>query len=159
MKRLNPHLGVGVAVIATACALLYTSAVFVFNPLTFSQDAVVYLPWSWYKAPLQLEYGVLDDQGWRFVRVSDVQEIRSVYAELRKALATSAPLSDELEGTGNNVWFGVRRLKDGAVLLDVKGQEGAGSFTIQGGKISIKLTPALYQLLLERIELARQSST
>ncbi len=159
MKRLNPHLGVGVAVVATACALLYSSAIFVFNPLTFSQDDVVYLPWSWYKAPLQLEYGVLDDHGWHFVRVSDVQEIRSVYAELRKALATTAPLSGQHDCRGNSVWFGVRRLKDGAVLLDVKGHEGAGSFTIQGGKVSIILTPALHQLLLERIELARQSST
>jgi len=156
VKRVKPHLGVGVAALATAAALFYASAIYVFNPLTFIQDDVVYLPWSWYKAPLQLEYGVLDDEGWHFVRVSDVREIRSVYAELRKAITTSAPIGQETDPPGNRVWFGVRRMKDGAVLLDVKGQEGSSMFFVQSGGVPVVLTPALHQLIMERIELARQ---
>jgi hypothetical protein len=139
---------------------VYLSGTFVFNPLTFRQDDVVHLPWSWYRTPLQVEYGVLEEEGWRFIRLSDVGEIRSVYAQLQKAaIARTKPDNPADNDQGKEVWFGIRRLSDGAVLLDAKGREGSKNYMLRGGVVAVNLTSELEHLLRERLRLARQAAT
>ncbi|HBK86425.1 MAG TPA: hypothetical protein DDZ53_10385, partial [Firmicutes bacterium] len=121
-------------VLVTACVvavtLLYASRCFFFSPSTYRRCAAAYLPWTWYKNPLQLEYGVLDEDGWKFTKTTDKSEIHTVFTEL--SLSVQQSVGDHATaGDGAQVWFGVRRLSDGAILLSAEGLEHSPYFQVK----------------------------
>ncbi len=145
----------GLLLVLFASMCIYVSSTFVFNPFTYRPNELTNLPWSWYRGPLQVEYGVLEDGGWRFVKVADTSIAKDLFRELgRSSLATFWP-QDAAESQGRPVWFGVRRVSDGAVLLDAKGCEGSDTFLLRG-QIAVSVTPALLELLSTRLPGTRQ---
>ena len=145
--------GVFLAILAVTC--LYVSSVFVFNPFTFRPSELINLPWSWYRGPLQVEYGVLEEGGWRFVKVADTSEARALFRELTRSSPEIYGPPDVSDAQGRPVWFGIRRVSDGAVLLDAKGSEGSDMFLLRG-QIAVSITPALLELLSTRLPTTRQ---
>lgn len=150
MARRGPWLILGLCL--TAILLItYLNYSFFFNPFTFKQSAVTHLPWQWYRNPLQLEYAVLDDDGWKMVTTADRSEIDLVFRELQRGVEQSATCS---EPNGRQVWLGVRRQADGAILLSVKGQEQGMTCQVEE-ETNIILTERLQRLLQERLQQAR----
>lgn len=70
---------------------------FFFNPITFKRDEVTYLPWSWYKNPLVLEYLVDDGNhpGWKVYDVTDSAEIKYIFSELKRAPVVDYDISEQ----------------------------------------------------------------
>jgi len=153
VARRAPWLIVGLCLTALA-GTVYLSCSYFFNPLTFKQNEVTHLPWRWYKNPLQLEYAVLDEDGWKMITVTDHAEIGLVFRELQNG-AKQAPTGGE--PAGRQVWLGVRRQTDGAILLSVTGQEQASTCQI-ADETCVILTDRLQQLLEQRLQQARASS-
>lgn len=136
-----------------AATLLYASRCFFFSPLAYRRCAAAYLPWTWYKNPLQLEYGVLDEDGWKFAKIMDDGEIHMVFDELSYCAQQSVD-DYAAAGDGAQVWFGVRRLSDGAILLSAEGWEHSPYFQIKD-LATICLTQKLQELLANRLKQAR----
>lgn len=152
-QKRNPWTIVAAGTVAIV-SLLYLNQLFFFTPLAYKHCAAAHLPWTWYKNPLQLEYGVLDEDGWKFTKVTDKDEIKKIFVELSHCV--QEPVSDELEiaGDGPPVWFGIRRLTDGAVLLSAEGLEDSPYFQVRD-LATIYLTPELQTLLDTRLKQAR----
>ena len=148
---MSRRLCVGAIATVLLGGLAYMHTTYLFNPLTFQNDEVLHLPWSWYRAPLQIEYGVLEDGGWKFVRLNSPREIKQVFSELQRAERSEADVAERPEA-GRLVWFGVRRTKDNVVLLNVRGNEGSPDFLL-GGNTRVRLTPTLQELLQDRLSL------
>lgn len=138
----------------TVASLLYLNQHFFFSPLAYKRCTAAFLPWAWYKNPLQLEYGVLDDDGWKFTKITDEQEIRKVFAELSRCAEESVGDNVEITGEGPPVWFGVRRLTDGVVLLSAEGMEDSPYFLVRD-LATICLSSELQTLLTNRLQQAR----
>lgn len=144
-----------VAVCAVAVAgLIYLNQHFFFSPFAYKRCTAAYLPWAWYKNPLQLEYGVLDDDGWKFAKITDEAEIRKVFAELSRCAEEPVSGDMDISGEGAPVWFGIRRLADGAVLLSAEGIEDSPYFMVRD-LATIRLNPELRDLLASRLQQAR----
>jgi len=141
--------------LAAILVIAYLNYSYFFNPLTFKQGAVTHLPWQWYKNPLRLEYAVLDDDGWKMVTVDDRAEIGLVFQELQTGVERTVT---SLEPGGRQVWFGVRRQTDGAILLSVSGREQGMTCQVER-ETKIILTERLQQLLQERLQQARIGAT
>ncbi len=116
--------------------------------------AAAHLPWTWYKNPLQLEYGVLDDDGWKFTKVTDKNEIKKVFTELSRCLTEPVNGDPPQQEESSPVWFGIRRLCDGMVLLSAEGWESNPYFHIRD-LATLCLTPELQALLTARLQQAR----
>ncbi|NLY53789.1 MAG: hypothetical protein GX060_04095 [Firmicutes bacterium] len=152
-RRKSPWI-IAICSIATA-GFLYLNQCFFFTPLSHRRYAAAHLPWTWYKNPLQVEYGVLAADGWKFTKVTDKAEIKMVFAELsRAAQQTVKPPAVSAE-SGRQVWFGVRRLSDGAILLSAEGVESEPYFEIKG-LAAVYLTPELQALLASRLQQAQE---
>lgn len=152
MAKRAPWLITGLCLAAVAGAV-YLNCSYFFNPLTFKQNEVTHLPWRWYRNPLQLEYAVLDDDGWKMLTITDHAEISLVFQELQRGARQMAGS----ESSGRRVWLGIRRQTDGAILLSVNGQEQAETCQLEG-ETSVILTEKLQQLLEERLQQARTSA-
>lgn len=152
---MRAKIAAGLLVVLAGVACVYASSVFVFNPFTYRANLVTNLPWSWYRGPLQIEYGVFEAGGWRFSRATNTSEARALFREL--ARSSIGNIGEEVPPTagGRTVWIGVRRTRDGAVLLDAKGREGHGTFLLRG-QVAVSVTPALLELLSSRLPGAGQ---
>ncbi|MGI6358766.1 MAG: hypothetical protein ACOX2K_08775 [Bacillota bacterium] len=142
--------------LTVAAAALYLHYAYFFSPFTFVQSAVTHLPWQWYRNPLQVEYAVLEEDGWRILTIEDRAEIDLLFSELQAGLGAvdAATLSVE----GKPIWFGVRRQKDGAILLSVNGCE-QGTACQVAENTYVALTERLQQLLSQRLQQARGGPT
>lgn len=131
--------------------LAYLNYAYFFNPITFRSNAVLNLPWQSYRNPLQLEYAVLDDDGWKITTTSDPAEIDLVFRELSRGETVS-----ELppQPGSRPIWFGVRRQSDGTMLLSIDGQEDCDSCRLESDR-AIRLTAELQELLDRRLAEAR----
>lgn len=149
------RLAAGALLIMIGAACAYGSTLFVFNPFTYRTNDVTNMPWSFYRGPLQVEYGVLEEGGWRFARIVDTAEARALFRELSRSSLGHSEHEAAADSFGRHVWFGVRRVSDGAVLLDAKGREGGDTFLLRG-QVAVSVTPALLELLSARLPLHRQ---
>lgn len=150
MAKRGPWVLAGLCLLAVL-VIIYLNYTYFFNPLTFQQSEATSLPWHWYRNPLQLEYAVLDADGWKITTTRDQAEISLVFRELGKGV--DDPLGASETG-GRQIWFGVRRLSDGAILLSVDGYEQAAICRVKDAK-TIILTEKLQQLLEQRLQEAR----
>jgi hypothetical protein len=148
------HFTIVAALAAVAIGLLYFNQCFFFGPFSHKRYTVAHLPWTWYKNPLQLEYGVLDDEGWKFTKVTNKDEIMKVFAELSRCTEISVGEGLSQPGDGAPVWFGIRRLSDGLVLLSAEGLENNPYFHVRD-LATLCLTPELQSLIEARLKQAR----
>lgn len=144
-----------VAILAGVTVWAYVSTAFIFNPLTFRRNAVLSMPWRWYRGPLQVEYGILTEDGWQFWRLGSLSEARHLYREVLSSDLADAVQSEQ---AGSLVWFGVRRPSDGAILLDVRSQEGS-EYALLRGEIGLRLSSGAKALLAERLGQARKRAS
>ncbi len=145
---------IAVLAIAAIAGYVFISNVYFFNPLLFRRNEITYLPWSWYKNPLQIEYCVLDEDGWRFTKSTDADEIRDFFRELQKGISQTSETPDNQDRA--SVWVAVRRLDDGVVLLALKGHEDGKRFMVQDN-VPVQLSDSLRSLLQNRLSEARSS--
>jgi hypothetical protein len=136
----------------TVLVITYLHYTYFFNPITFRHSGVTYLPWQCYKNPLQLEYAVLDEDGWKMTTTSDQTEIDLVFQELR--CGQDAGNNAVPQAEGRQIWFAVRRLGDGAILLSAEGWESSTVCTVND-LTAVTLSERLQRLLQERIQEAR----
>ena len=96
---------------------------------------------------------MLDGDGWKFTKTIDKSEIHMVFAELSLSVQQSV---DDYAAAGGDaqVWFGIRRLSDGAILLSAEGLENSPYFQVKD-LATICLTPKLQELLINRLKQAR----
>lgn len=154
MRQKKHFFAVGVICTAAVLGYLLINQNFFFTPLAHKKCNAAYLPWAWYKNPLQLEYGVLDEDGWKFTKITEKAEIETIFSEL--SICAEEPLENPQErvDAGCPVWFGVRRLTDGAVLLSAEGSEHCPFYQVRD-IATVRLTPKLQDLLAARLRQAR----
>ncbi|MGE5490649.1 MAG: hypothetical protein ACM31P_05120 [Actinomycetota bacterium] len=136
--------------IAAVLLVVWIHPGFFFNPLTFHKDDVTYLPWSWYKSPLRLEYVDQSPPRNRARVVDDQAEVRHVMAELKKGL-NAAP--DDGAQTGEPYVVAIRLAPDGYDVLLVHGTIGSNFARLSNGKgnVPVLLTGDLRHLVEQRV--------
>lgn len=144
-----------VACVTIGAAAFYLHYAYFFNPLSFAQSSITHLPWKWYKNPLQAEYAVLEQDGWKMLTVMDRAEISLIFQELQAGIDAAGGAT--LGGEGKPIWFGVRRQNDGAILLSAHGCEQDAACQVAADTV-IPLTEPLQQLLAKRLQQARDSA-
>lgn len=135
-------------------ALVYFQRCYFFDPFSHRRYAAAHLPWTWYKNPLQLEYGVLDDEGWKFIHVTDRDEIKKVFAELSRCAEKPVEGNQPPSEGGSPIWFGIRRLSDGLILLSAEGLENNPYFHVRD-LATVCLSSDLQTLIATRLKQAR----
>jgi hypothetical protein len=123
---------------------------FFFNPLTFHKDDVTYLPWSWYKSPLRLEYVDQSTNQVRMRTVDDQAEVRRVFAELKRGLGAT---QDGSARPGNPFVVAIRLAPDGYDVLFVYGTIGSNAASLGNdkGRVPVLLSDDLLRLMEQRL--------
>jgi hypothetical protein len=131
---------------ALLAAGLYVRATYFFNPLTFEKNEVTYLPWTWYKRPLAVEFVLRDPKEVR--QISDEARVRKTVDELRRGLR-SGTLKDSCASKEAGRSFTLLLQSPGATLLHLKGCENDNVVVLQSnsGNVPITLTSELKALL------------
>ena len=101
--------------------LIYYQRTYFFNPLTFRNNNVLYLPYSWYKKPLQVQVVELNlgspanDVGYT---TFDPNQIRFVIRELEKGSVVQPPTYPDTETTIIHIWLRSGSKPDSSILQD-----------------------------------------
>lgn len=142
------------AIIAVGTCVLISNMYF-FNPLLFRRNEITYLPWSWYKKPLQIEYFVREEDGWKSIKSTETAEIRQLFRELHKGLQPVPVKPDDHDRL--SIWIAIRRVQDGVVLLALEGYEDSPYFMVRDN-VPVELSDSLMELLQKRLTDARKTA-
>jgi hypothetical protein len=110
-------------------ALAILSSVFIyfqqryfFNPLTFRKNNVLYLPFKWYKKPLQIQVAEIklnSSSRAKGYTTFDPHEIRFVVRELEKGKVVKRPTYSDTETAVLHIWLRSGSKSDSPILQDV----------------------------------------
>ncbi|SDW23860.1 hypothetical protein [Paenibacillus sp. CF384] len=86
---------VSVVVVTLLAVTLFIHSLYLFNPLTFHRDNVTLYNWWHYPKSVVMEIADID-KGWKTVVVTDPDEIRQIYMELKGAPETESRSTKQL---------------------------------------------------------------
>lgn len=123
------------SVLVIVCGVfIYFQQRYFFNPLTFRNNNILYLPFSWYKKPLQVQVVELNlgspssDVGYT---TFDPNQIRFVVRELEKGLVVQRPTYPDTETAIIHIWLRSGSKPDSSILQDAYIQLPAHSAVAQ----------------------------
>lgn len=110
------------SVLAIVCGVfIYFQRTYFFNPLTFWNNNVLYLPFNWYKKPLQVQVVELN-LGSLSSDVSyttfDPNQIRFVVRELEKGSVVQRPAYPDTQNAIIHIWLRSGSKPDSSILQD-----------------------------------------
>jgi hypothetical protein len=151
---------VTICILVVSVISICINHIYFFNPITFQQDKITYLPWHSYKNSLQVEYLVSGEKQEKFT-VQDSSEVKFVFEELKK----SSPINQhqvtrDTEENKAMITVEIRQVQEGKnapgiILLHAQGYEGSSSIRTGRMMESFKITDDLRNLIEKRINLAK----
>jgi hypothetical protein len=73
---------IGIVVVIILSVSFYTHQNYIFSPISFKKDSVLVHDWSDYRHPLVMEISNVDE-GWKTTSISNKEDIKFIYKELR----------------------------------------------------------------------------
>ena len=74
-----------IAAVLLLSTSLYVHSKYFFNPLTFKEDNITYLPFSWYEKPMKYSYVSFVNGNIKGENIEREKDIKFIYAELKKS--------------------------------------------------------------------------
>jgi len=130
---------------------LFINSRYFFNPFFYKKDNITYLPWTWYKNPMSIEYNSMDlnsTDGWKTIKIKNNQEIKVVFDELKKSQQISE-YDDENSRFLNEI---IIRSSDDSVDLDIFVGADGKSAQVKSTNTFMKLTNKLTELVNKRMK-------
>lgn len=130
---------------------LFINNRYFFNPVFYKKDNITYLPWTWYKNPMSIEYNSMDlnsTNGWKTIKIKNKQEIKVVFDELKKSQQISE-YDDKNSRFLNEI---IIRSSDDSVDLDIFVGADGKSAQVKSTNTFVKLTNKLTELVNKRMK-------
>jgi hypothetical protein len=149
-----------VIILIIVVSVIFINHIYFFNPITFQKDKITYLPWYWYKKPLQVEY-LVSGEKWKTYIVQDSSEVKFVISELKKSSQINQQqATSDTEGNKAMITVEIRQLQDGKnapgiILLQAQGYEGSSIIRTGRKMESFKITNDLKNLIVKRVKQAK----
>ncbi len=148
MKKIL-FISASVVVISILGVLIYFNN-YLYSPFNFERDYITNADWDDYKLPMQIRYYHTEGGNRKFVDVTDPNEIRFVFGELKKGKIVQVtshndPLSF-LERSGRDMLIEIRSGVN--VLFTGMGWEGSG---LASDTFYVEFTEELKELLSKRL--------
>ncbi len=134
----------------------YIGHAYFFNPFTFQQDDVTYLPWSWYTSPMQVEY-LVHGLPQRFLIVTDEDEVRTLFRLLKEDAATTPRDSWTNPPDAPQGWGVAIRTESEGIILQADGFVGVDDvvvLSLNDRQVLVHLSDELRKLVQQRLNQA-----
>lgn len=168
--RRRAHLLLSVfALLVVAGTIAYIHSTYFFNPLTFRQNRVLYLPFKFYKNPLQIQVTEIDtthSTAFRYTTFNP-KDVQFVLSQLEKGKVVQQPNYPQTETTVLHVDLRSGAQVDAPILQDAMMQGPVYSTTASIATQTqtryyneyITVTPALQQWIQQALKQAKPVSS
>jgi hypothetical protein len=151
-------IGVALLLIGVVLGTVYLRDRYFFNPLTFGNNDVLYLPWKWYTNPLNMQVLQLTSPPTKVVEITVPSQIRYVITELEKGSTIKAiPINESNRPTTIQTYTILIRTK-GTLVLQLAylfPKEKLAEIWTQHGNLAenefISLTPGLLEYVKKQL--------
>jgi hypothetical protein len=158
IRRKSVLMAISLFLIGTALVTAYVHDKYFFNPLTFRNDDVLYLPWKWYTKPLNMQIFELVPSANKLVEIKDPIQIKYVISELEKGSTIKSIPFKELNHPPTDPAYGIYIRTETSVVLQsvhLYPKEKMASIWTQHGNLAenefISLTPGLLEYVKKQL--------
>jgi hypothetical protein len=147
-----------VIILIVVVSVIFINQIYFFNPISFQKDKITYLPWYWYKKPLQVEY-LVSGEVWKTFIVQDSSEVKFIISELKKSSQINQQqATSDTEANKAMITVDIRQLQKhapGIILLHAQGYEGSSIIRTGRQMESFKITNELTLHIEKRVKQAK----
>ena len=149
-----------VLAIVLVSATVYIDKKYFFDPLTFRNNNVLYLPWSWYKKPLNIQIATGTGAPSKVVKIDNQGEIRLVISELEQGNRQKVIPLDQMNLPSTDQTYNMLIRTQGSLVLQMVymyPKEHLAKIYTQHGSVGesefIELTPSLLEYVANQFKM------